>query len=388
MKTPSANKPPNFNKPKEPAGSTSGPKRNRHSNSSGESLHKPPSKFQRFLIDQPEDLLTTAGKPQNTKPANQPQQPPVSTPRQNRTKVSSMNPSTSGNPGGRNNGNRNSPDSNNTDDFQVVEQNSQKVNIEDIATKPDVNRALLQLSSQEGLKTVTAFISAGKRFSEAIVKSRGAGRKFMRVMGLIVNIQTDPDQITSSDLTKQRMMALCHRLLYLSGLCETFSSPLVGRINFDETNPLTKIRPLIGAGFQFLGPVVALAFGPEGKKYGVLLFHAGCMALDYIRKTSPAYDSETGLTDGPLIDPSAVDFLSYSVMDVAGEGEVFVAGCRNIDQSTLSVLGAGSKAFYELISRIKIGRYGGSVGDRVAKNFSSIAKEMRGVVDRMGAQDF
>lgn len=78
----------------------------------------------------------------------------------------------------------------------------------------------------------------------------------MKAFDLIVNIQTDQDIVTNVDLTKQRVMDVCHRLLLLSGTCGDFNSPLVGRITFDESNPLTKIRPLLGAGFQFLGPTV------------------------------------------------------------------------------------------------------------------------------------
>lgn len=145
------------------------------------------------------------------------------------------------------------PDQANTDEFSVVEQNSSKVNINDISLIPEIASAVLLLSRDEGLRTLKAFISAGKKFSEAIAKSRSSGRKFMRTMGLIINIQTEPDQITHTYLTKQRTMALCHKILFQSGRCNEFSSPLVGRINFDESNPLTRIKPLIGAGFQFLG---------------------------------------------------------------------------------------------------------------------------------------
>lgn len=58
-----------------------------------------------------------------------------------------------------------------------------------------------------------------------------------------------------------------------------FNSPLVGRINFNKENPLTRIRPLIGAGFQFLGRVVIGSFEIEDYKSGLLHFHLGCIAL-------------------------------------------------------------------------------------------------------------
>lgn len=278
------------------------------------------------------------------------------------------------------------PDKGNTDDFLVVEQNSQKVNINDIAQMPEVSGADLILSKDDGLNTVKAFISAGKKFSDAVVRSRNTGRKFMRVMGLIVNIQTNPEQITHTDLTKQRMMALCHKILFQSGSCNDFSSPLVGRINFHDDNPLTKIKPLIGAGFQFLGQVVISSYRKEDHREGVLLFHLGCMALDYIRKTSPSYDSDTGVTDRPVIDPNRLDFSDYTLTDEADEGEVFVAGCRNLDQSSLSILGTNANASYHMVSRVSIGRFGGSVTDRVAKNFSSIARDMRRTLTRVDVE--
>lgn len=61
----------------------------------------------------------------------------------------------------------------------------------------------------------------------------------------------------------------------------------------------------------------------------------------------------------------------------AGEGEVFIAGCRNLDQSSLTVLEENSTTFYEMIRSVKIGKYGGSLGHRVAQNFSLVANEMK-----------
>lgn len=162
--------------------------------------------------------------------------------------------------------NRITPNQSNTDEFIVVEQNTARVNLIDIAQIPTVSSAVLNLTTDEGFNTVKNFISAGKKFSEAVIKSRSSGKKFIRTMGLLVNIQTDTDQITNTDLTKQRTMALCHMILHNSGKCTDFNSPLVGRINFNETNPLTGIRPLIGAGFQFLGKMVISTYRKENYK--------------------------------------------------------------------------------------------------------------------------
>lgn len=258
------------------------------------------------------------------------------------------------------------------EDFAIIEQNSERVNINDIKQSSAVAPVILELASADGLKTIQAFISSGKRFSEAITKARSSGKKFIRAMNLIINIQTDPDQITHMDLTKQRVMALCHSILFKSGKCGDFNSPLVGRINFSPDNPLTLIRPLLGAGFQFLGQVVIDAFLKEHYKDGILLFHIGCMALDYIRKTSPSKDPRTGALRKPDLNPELYDFSNYAVSDIAGSGEVFVAGCRNLDQSTLRVLEDNANEFCRIVTTVDIGRFGGSLQDRVAKNFSSI----------------
>lgn len=136
-----------------------------------------------------------------------------------------MNPSAMDDPRRQSIAGRSVRDSSNTDDFTVVEQNSQRVNIQDISMIPEVANAVLVLYTDDGLRTVKAFISAGKRFSEAIVSSRNTGGKFMRTMGLIINIQSDSDKVTHTDLTKQRTMALCHKILYQSGKCNDFRSP-------------------------------------------------------------------------------------------------------------------------------------------------------------------
>lgn len=272
---------------------------------------------------------------------------------------------------------RATPDQQNTIDFAVVEQNSDRVNIEDISMSPSVATAFVDLSKDDGLKKLQAFISAGKKLSEAISKARSAGKIFIRAMDLVINIQTEPDQITHNDLTKQRTMALCHRVLLQSGKCANFNSPLVGRVNFNQDNPLTPIRPLLGAGFQFLGQTVISIFDKEDYRSGVLLFHLGCMVLDYIRKTSPSMDAQSSIARRPLVDPNKVDFMTYVFDGHAGEGEVFIAGCRNLDQSALTVLEDESESYTDMVRKVSVGRFGGSVGDRIAKNFNAIAYEMR-----------
>lgn len=369
-----------YRKPNQTKDSTTH-KRERSSHSSvDDSMNKLP-KINKTVFTKSTDLVTAAGGTdrKNQTPLVKRTPPPSTKP--NKPKLPEPTPTRSTGISGHKMANRHTSDQHNTDEFEVVEQNSERVNINDISRTPEIAMAILKLSKDDGLKSLQSFVSAGKRFSEAIVKSRSSGKKFIRAIGLIVNIQTDPDQITHMDLTKQRMMALCHKILYQSGKCKGYNSPLVGRINFDDANPLTHIRPLLGAGFQFLGRVVIESYSEENYKTGLLLFHLGCITLDYIRKTSVQTDSRTGAQHDPQIDPNEVDLVSYACSDDAGEGEVFIAGCRNLDQSALSVLEENAATFYGMVRQVRVGKYGGSLGHRVAQNFSSVASEMKRLMD-------
>lgn len=97
------------------------------------------------------------------------------------------------------------------------------------------------------------------------------------------------------DFTKQRFLAACHLTLYKSGGIGDFPSQLVGRVSLTEGNRLLPIKTLLGAGFQFLGSVVS-SIGDQPER--ILLFHVGCMVLDFIRRTSPSVSSR-GMTMEP-----------------------------------------------------------------------------------------
>lgn len=131
--------------------------------------------------------------------------------------------------------------------------------------------------------------------------------RFIRYQNIFKNIQIDPDQSLVSEFTKQRFLAACHMALHESGFAGDFSSPLVGRIRFDDRNLLTPIKSLLGAGFQFLGPYVrGLYIEPQG----ILVFYVGCMGLDLIRKTSPKIYPESGAMSRPEINPETTSFSS------------------------------------------------------------------------------
>lgn len=340
---------------------SSGNKRERSSHSSvDDSFFKLP-KLNKTVFTKSTDFTTATGGQDKRNQTPLVRRTPPASSKSTKSKATDSTPTRPVGTAGSKMATKYTSDQNNTDEFSVVEQNSERVNINDIARIPEIAVAVLKLSRAEGLKSLQSFVSAGKKFSHAVVKSRSSGKKFIRAIGLIVNIQTDPDQITHTDLTKQRMMALCHKILYQSGECKDYNSPLVGRINFDSTNPLTAIRPLLGAGFQFLGKVVIESYSEENYKSGLLLFHLGCITLDYIRKTSAYTDSRTGAQRDPLIDPNQTDLVAYACSDEAGEGEVFISGCRNLDQSALTVLEENATIFYNMVRSVKIGKYGGSV---------------------------
>lgn len=360
---------------------SSGTKRDRSSHSSvDDSMNKLP-KVTKTVFTKSTDFTTAAGGSDKRNQNPLVKRTPPATSKSTKSGVPGSTPTRSTGTAGSKMTTKYTSDQHNTDEFEVVEQNSERVNINDISRTPDIAMTIVKLSRDEGLKSLQSFVSAGKKFSEAVVKSRNSGKKFIRAIGLIVNIQTEPDQITHMDLTKQRMMALCHKILYQSGKCKNYNSPLVGRINFDDTNPLTTIRPLLGAGFQFLGRVVIESFNEDNYKTGLLLFHLGCITLDYIRKTSTYTDSRTGAQQDPQIDPTQIDLVAYACSDEAGEGEVFIAGCRNLDQSALTVLEENATTFYNMVRLVRIGKYGGSLGHRVAQNFSSVANEMKKLME-------
>lgn len=360
---------------------SAGNKRERSSNSSVDDSFKKVLKQKKPLPSKSIDLISAAGN-QDKRVQNPPViHTPTAPAKSVKPRQQFVQPQEPAENKKQNMASKHTSNQSNTDEFSVVEQNSERVNITDIAKIPEIATAVLLLSRGDGLKTVQSFVSAGKKFSDAIARSRSSGKKFIRAIGMIVNIQTDPDQVTHTDLTKQRMMALCHKILYQSGECSDYNSPLVGRINFNKENPLTKIRPLLGAGFQFLGRVVVGSYEREHYKEGLLLFHLGCIALDYIRKTSSSYDARSDSQRDAMINPNEVDFVSYACDDIAGEGEVFIAGCRNLDQSALTVLEENSTTFYNMVCAVSIGKYGGSLGHRVAHNFSSVANEMRKLLD-------
>lgn len=198
-------KDPRFRSPYLSRGS-SGSKRDRSSNSSEEGAVKQSLKLKKSSLDKVVDILSAVGGQDKRKPPPPAKIAPAGNPKQTKPKSQLLPPSTPSGNKRQDMAGKAVSDRSNTDEFSVVEQNSEKVNINDISRNPEIAAVVLELSRGDGLKTLQAFISAGKKFSGAILRSRASGKKFIRTMGLIINIQTDSDQITHTDLTKQRMM--------------------------------------------------------------------------------------------------------------------------------------------------------------------------------------
>lgn len=130
----------------------------------------------------------------------------------------------------------------------------------------------------------------------------------------------------------------------------------------------------MGAGFQFVGEVIKKNLKDETTS--VLLFHLGCFALDYIRKTSPYRDPRTDDLMEPEISPLVMDFSAYILNPESREGDTFIAGCRNLDQSALTILDLNKDIFCGMVLKVEISRYGGSIKDRVTKNFAMMQSSM------------
>lgn len=257
----------------------------------------------------------------------------------------------------------------------VPEQNTDKVNIETILAKPTISKIFADLTKKENIHKLKNFLMSGKDFSNNIKNARQSGKKFTSFAGMLINIQLDQKSVTTGDFTKQRFLAACHLEIYRSGNGLEFCSPLVGRISFDDRNPLTKIKCLMGAGFQFLGAYVRSVLG--GGKNAILIFHLGCFALDYIRKTTPHTDPATRSKIEADLDPEVVSFTDYLTDPESRDGDTFIAGCRNLDQANLETLNNNQDDFCQLAMNVTIGKYGGSIKDRVANNFASMQHSLR-----------
>lgn len=272
------------------------------------------------------------------------------------------------------------PGSNDVEEYEVEELNTEKVSINNLCAQPNVLAVFSGLVKKDNIQKLQSFLLSEKKFSDSIKRARLNGKKFIRYSNILINIQTDPKNVTTMDFTKQRFLAACHKQLFEPGLVPDFCSPLVTTVVFNETNPLTKIKPLLGAGFQFSGEVLKAKYG---ETEAILLFHLGCFVLDYIRMSTAYKHPTTGQLMNPMVNPLHIDFQDYVTSVAARQGDTFIAGCRNIDQASLSVLDSNQDIFCQLVVGVEISKYGGNIKDRVAKTFEAMQAAMKATITRL-----
>lgn len=129
-------------------------------------------------------------------------------------------------------------------EYEVEEMNTEKDSLTNLCSQPSVVAVFADLVKKDNIHKLQSFLLSGKRFSDSIKSARSDRKKFIRYSNILINIQLDPKSVTITDFTKQRFLAACHVQLYESGLAKEFCSPLVTRINFSPSNPLTAIKPL------------------------------------------------------------------------------------------------------------------------------------------------
>lgn len=257
----------------------------------------------------------------------------------------------------------------NTVEFELVETNTEKVNIAAILSDKKTKSVFDNWIGEDEIKSLKSFVMAGKKFSTFIKEQRLNKMKFVSIKGLNINISLDPSEIVTTELTKQRFMAICHYYLYKSAKPTNFVSPLISRVNFSEDNPLTGVKEMIGGGLQFLGPVFKHTFGKDID--GHVLFVISCILMDYIRITTPEKDSEGNIKSTRKADKYG-SFLEYALSDEASDGDMLLAGSRNIDDTGLECLRENMDYFLRCCQLIKVGQFGGNAKDRVRSNYARL----------------
>lgn len=257
----------------------------------------------------------------------------------------------------------------NTATFELEETNTEKVNIANILSDNNIRRTFEDWIKEEDVKSLKSFIMAGKKFANFIKGQRQNRKKFVNVKGLNINTSLEPNEIVTTELTKQRFLAICHYYLFKSKKANNFISPLVSRVNFTKENPLTPVKELLGGGLQFLGPFFKIAFKTDDN--GHVLFLISCILMDYIRVTTPEKDSEGNVKSTAKADKYA-SFLDYALSDEAANGDMLLAGSRNIDDTGLECIRDKMDYFLNCCQLIRVGQFGGNARDRVRSNYARL----------------
>lgn len=274
------------------------------------------------------------------------------------------------------------PNENNTVPFELTETNTERVDINYFTNNRQMTEAFNKWCEEGEISQLKSFLMTGKKFSQFVKDCRLDRKKYVEVRGMKINISQDPSEIMVNELTKQRFLALCHYHLYYSTESGNFTSPLCSRIIFTEENPLTLFKSLIGGGLQFLGKI----FRDEADtpKEGLLTYHAACIAMDYIMLTSKRV-AKNGAIEEAKIDSTKMSFLEYALSPIAADGDMLLAGARNMNDTNLSSISENLEDFFELCSLIKISMFGGNARDRVRSNYRSLVNNdiVQGLMNQM-----
>lgn len=179
----------------------------------------------------------------------------------------------------------------------------------------------------------------------------------------------ESSDILTGELTKQRFLAICHYYLQKSKKAGDFVSPLVSRVCFDDANPLIGVKALLGGGLQFLGPVFEYLY--EKEQCGSVLFLTACVLMDYIRITTPDKTAD-GKTTESVNALKYKNFLSYALSDDAADGDMLLAGSRNIGDTGLECIKKDLDFYLQKCALIKVGQFGGNSKDRVKSNYTRL----------------
>lgn len=87
------------------------------------------------------------------------------------------------------------------------------------------------------------------------------------------------------------------------------------------------------------------------------------------------------------MNPKFVKFYDYATSERAGDGETFMAGCRNVNDSALAAINSNKELLCKIVNSVHIGTYGGNVKDRVVKNFKGMSTILQQTMGRLRADD-
>lgn len=168
---------------------------------------------------------------------------------------------------------------------------------------------------------------------------------FMSVEGMIINIKSDSNCIASSDLTKTRFLAACHRYLHTKKTeSEDYpsmaASPLLSKLVFDDESPLYLYKLLMGCGFQLQGDL----FSSPADKINI---YQGWLVQDYLSMLHPNHEYHQIAADKT--------FMQFLKSEHAYKGGTLIAAARNLGDSSLESIKTENqvKTLFEKAEQLK-----------------------------------